>query len=143
MKWRWLAVVSLSFMLSACAETFNNCPMSPGAVAPIPCHYYYTVTKKDQGAGEAMGKVAVAVVEQDRYRRGYKEYDLEAYHFFETLFKVEPADFDKLEVGKDYMFVSEPNQPLVKLCSTEECDKASRKFEETTQELKKSQMQNR
>lgn len=127
MKWRWLAVVGVSFMLSACAETFPVCP-SVGGVANASCYYYLTITKVNNGSGEVMGKVAQSVVEADHARYGYKDYDAKAYNFFEYLFHIEPSNLN-LEKDKSYMFVNVPNESLFKLCTTSECNNASKEFD--------------
>jgi hypothetical protein len=129
MKWRWLAVVGASFMLSAC-ETFPVCS-SPGAVAGTTCYHYLTITKLNRESGEAMGSVAQSVVEADQKRYiFFKDYDVKDYNFFGYSFQVQNSDLANLKTGANYMFVSEPHQSLLKLCTTDECNRAKLELDE-------------
>jgi hypothetical protein len=125
MKWRWLAVVSLSFLLSAC-ESFRSCP-DPGGIGPADSYHYLTITEKNAQTGEMLGKTAKRVVEEDA--SGWLNfYNVKDYPFFEYGFRVQGSDLASLDVGTSYMFVSEKNQPTLKLCTTEDCNKAAKQF---------------
>lgn len=129
MKWRWLAVVGLSFVFGAC-DTFRSCP-DPGGIAPIDCYHYLTITHINPERGEAMGQVARIVVEQDAGRL-LNFYNVNDHPFFESTFSVQGSNLASLKEGNSYMFVSDKNQPALKLCTTEECNKAAKDFGQPT-----------
>ena len=57
MKWRWSAIVGLSFVLSAC-DTFNPCS-NPGVNGPAQCYHYLTITEKGLTASKFAKKMGL------------------------------------------------------------------------------------
>ncbi len=134
MNWRWLALVGMSFVLSAC-EHFEPCS-DPGGISKVTCYNYETIRKITTitpGYTEVMGQVAESVIREDSSKlRNSLNYKLDQYPFHHHTFRVQDSDIAKLEINKSYMFVTEPNQPILKICTTEECTEAVRKFAEFT-----------
>jgi hypothetical protein len=123
MKWRWLAVVGLSFVLSAC-DTFNPCS-SPGVIGPAQCYHYLTIADKNLQTGELRGTVARSVVKEDASKL-FNFYTEKEYPSWMFNFRVPDSELASLNVGDSYMFVSEINQSDLKRCTTDECNKAAK-----------------
>lgn len=125
MKWRWLAVVGLSFVLSAC-ETFNTCS-SPGVIGPTQCYHYLTIADKNLQTGELRGTVAQSVIKEDT-SGWFNFYNEKEYPSFTYKFRVQDSELASLNVGDSYMFVSKINQSELERCTTDECNKAAEHF---------------
>jgi hypothetical protein len=121
MKWRWLVVVGVSVMLSACANMFPPCGM-PGGVnkeSKETCYYLLTVTQKDH---EVRGHVAKSVVQANIDRLPWHDnYTIKDYQFIEYPIPLsKPDDKEKLELYKDYWFVGTPGSPLLRLTADDD-----------------------
>lgn len=139
MKWRWLVVVGVSVLLSACANVsphsivFPPCG-PPGGVnkkeaertaqenvkeAERSCYYFLTITATEP---EVRGHVAKSVVLADIDQlRSRDKYTIDDYQFIEFLIPLsDPNDKGKLALYKDYWFVSIPGSPRLKLTADED-----------------------
>jgi hypothetical protein len=130
MKWRWLAVVAMSVLLGGCANTPCPVPAEVNTNA-TPCYYLLTITKVGPESGEAKGRVAQSVVEADRERYYFSLFrpDVKDYDRSEYLFHVQNSDFVNLKNDTNYLFVSEPISPVLKVCTTDECNKAKLEYD--------------
>lgn len=125
MKWRWIAIVGLSFVLSAC-DTINPCS-NPGVNGPAQCYHYLTITEKDKQTGELRGMVARSVIKEDTSKL-FNSYNEKDYPLFTFKFRVPDSELASLNEGDSYMFVSEINQSGLKRCTTDECNEAAEHF---------------
>jgi len=136
MKWRersiagvvgvLLAIVVVSFAW----DGHEVCPDLGGIPVKYTCYYYETITAINPEMKEVRSVVAQSVINESRSR--VTDY-LEMQHYEDDarnihVSHVQEADFQKLEVGKSYMFVVTPNEPTAKLCTTEQCNLAVMKF---------------
>lgn len=134
MKCRWLAVVAMSILLGGCANTPCPVPTTVNTTA-TPCYYLLTITKIGPEPLEATGRVAESVVEADQERYTWilkpLKPDVENYDRSEYLFHVPDSDFVNMKKDTNYMFVSEPLSPVLKVCTTDECNKAKLEYDKT------------
>ena len=129
-KLRWLAVVVASFVLSACTYPQPS-PDAGGIPAYTKSYYYETITALDplKNPPEVQSRVAESVVEESR-SHWFNVIEMEKYYPDTHIYAVQDLDFKKLELNKSYMFVIEPGQQRLNLCTAEECNKAVEKFKQ-------------
>lgn len=97
-------------LFGGCASKHAVCPF-PGATQTRTCYYQLTITKKDSNG--VRGQVARAAVEGNIAQLPWyvKSYNIEDYQFFEYPIPLDKETADKVEIGKDYWFVSEVSKP--------------------------------
>ena len=118
-KLGWLAIVSVSVLLGACAQ-LPTCN-SPGVESSNTCYYKLTITKViDQKAGLVKGTVAQSVVEENRTRWfGYPDFETNEYDPTVFTFHVQDLDtapqFKGGVEGKTFEFNNVPRSQYLKL----------------------------
>ncbi len=144
LRWRWLAVVGVSVLMSACAEMFPPCAspgavtvrapgdtinVSPGGMKDMNCLYRLNIKEVDKDSAEIKATVAKSVVEENRNRINdylsrqlfsttwFTDYSLDDYPFHVYAFRLKDKGMiNQLKVGNDFDFENVPNTHYLELC---------------------------